>query len=258
MRFTVRPARREDARQMLQVYNNFTKQFVGSALRTSKSFQRMLRRKDNISWVALDNRNQIIGYVSARLEKRINRGEFREIVVDPKHDFERVAKPLAKKINSAFIEKKVTAIQAGSLRNPWYDKLFPTLGFFESESTGVFMYSILDVRKFLNEISQVFINRLKHIESWNGLAQIECDGLSLLLQKTSEEAKQIVWTNQPIDFRVKLNAALLTKLIFGIVDPVESLKNGKLEVEATTHKTPATEILKQLFPQTQFLIMDYW
>lgn len=258
MDFTVRPASREDADQMLRVYDSFTRQFVGSAARTRKSFQRVLRGKENISWVALDIQDQVIGYVTARLDKRMNRGEFREIAVDPGHDFEQVAKPLVEKVNSVFTEKKVSAIQAMSIRNPWFEKLFPRLGFFESESLGVFMYAVLDARKLLNETSQVFINRLKQTENWNGLIQIDCEGHSTFLHKTGGEAKQVIWTNRPTDIKVRLNAALLTRLIFGVADPVQSLEKGELQIETSMDKILATRILRQLFPQTQFLIMDYW
>jgi N-acetylglutamate synthase-like GNAT family acetyltransferase len=258
MGYTVRPAAKEDAHQMLKVYNNFTKQFVGSGARTAKSFQRMLRRKENINWVALNHQDQIIGYVSARLEKQMNRGEFREIAVDPEHDFEQVAKPLVERVNSVFMEKKVSAIQAASLRNPWFEKLFPKYGFFESESLGVFMYAVLDAQKLLNEISQVFINRLKQIENCDGLVQVECEGHSIFLHKTGKETKQIIWTNQPIDIKARLSTALLTRLIFGIADPIQSLENGELQIETSLDKKSATRILRQLFPERQFLIMDYW
>jgi len=258
MEFTVRPATREDAQQMLQLYNGFTENFVGSATRTVKTFRRMLGKKEHLNWVTLDNQNRIIGYVHARLDKRFNRGEFREIIVDSKHDFIQVGKQLVEKVNAAFTQKKVSAIRAGSLRNPEFEKLFRAMGFFESDSGDVFMYTILDVQKFLDELSPVFSNRLMQLKNWKGLAQIECEGHSLFLNKTSESVQQIVWTNQPIDFKIKLNKTLLTKLIFGIADPVESHKTGQLEVETTPGQEHVSRLLKALFPKKQFLIMDYW
>jgi len=258
METMVRQARREDADQMLKVYNSFTKQFVGSASRTIKPFRSMLRKKENINWLALDSQNRIIGYVHARIDKRINRGEFREIVVDPENDFEQVAKPLVERVNTAFIEKKVSAIVASSVRNPAYEKLFPALGFFESESLDVFMYAILNVQKFLNELSQVFVNRLKQLENWNGLAQIECEGHSLFLQKTSEKVQPIVWTNQPVNFKITLARELLTKLVFGLADPTESQQTGRLNVKTTESSDRTNQLLKALFPKRQFLIMDHW
>jgi len=258
MEITTRQAKKEDAHQMLRVYDNFAKQFVGSASRTIRNFRIMLRKKDNINWVALDHQEQIIGYIHARLEKPPNRGEFREIVVDPKHVFEHVAKPLVEKVYTVFLEKKVSAITAGSIRNPSYEKLFPALGFFESESTDVFMYAILNVQKFLNELSQVFINRLKHLENWNGVAQIECEEHSLFLQKTNEEVQPIIWTNQLINLKITLTRELLTKLVFGLADAIESYRNGQLKVETTESSDKTNQLLKALFPKRQFLIMDYW
>jgi len=258
MEITPRQATEEDAQQMLRVYDDFAKQFVGSASRTIRNFRTMLRKKDNINWVALDQQEQIIGYIHARLEKRLNRGEFREIVVHPKHAFEHVAKPLVEKVHSAFLEKKVSAITAGSIRNPAYEKLFPALGFFESESTNVFMYAVLNVQKFLNELSQVVINRLKHLEDWNGVTQIECEGHSLFVQKANEKVQPIVWTNQPVNLKITLPRELLIKLVFGTADPLELHKNGQLKVETTESPEKVNRLLKTLFPKAQFLIMDYW
>jgi len=259
MQIQLREARKEDIPQMLKVYNEFSRTFVGAASRTLKDFRRMLRKKDNIAWVALDNQNHVIGYVHARLRKeRLNRGEFEEIVVDPKQDFEQIARPLVEKVNNTFVEKKVTAIVAGSLRNPVYEKIFPALGFFESESTSVFMYAVLDTQKFLNEFSSVFANRLKQLDEWSGLTQIECEGHSLFLQKANGNVESIVWTNQPIDFKVILTRDVLTKLVFGVADPVESLRASQLRVETTLSQEKTNHLLRALFAKKQFLIMDGW
>jgi len=258
MEVTVRQARKEDAEQILEVYKEFIKQFVGSAFRTTKPFSRMLRRKDSVNWVALNDQNRVIGYVHARIEKRTNQGEFRDIIIHPKHDFQEVAQPLVEKVNATFVAKRVSSIVAASIRNPAYEKLFLKLGFFESESNDVFMFAILNVQKFLSELSPLFINRLKPLEYWNGVAQIECEKHSLFLQKTSEKVQSIVWTNQPVDLRVILTRELLTKLVFGLADPVESHRTGQLKVETTKSSEKANQLLKALFPQRQFLIMDYW
>lgn len=258
MEMTIRQATKEDAEQMLQAYNSFTREFVGSALRTLKPFRRMLSKKENVNWVATDKQKRIIGYVHARIDKRNNQGSFREIIVDPDHNFEKVAKPLVEKVYTILEQRKVSAIVAGSIRNPAFEKLFPALGFFESESTDVFMYAILNVQKFLNELSQVFINRLKHLENWNGLAQIECEEHSLFLQKTSEEVQPIIWTNQPVNLKITLTRELLTKLVFGLADAVESHRNGQLKVETNESSEKTNQLLETLFPKIQFLIMDYW
>jgi len=255
---TVRPACKGDASGMLRVYDNFTRQFVGSTARTVKSFQRMLSGKEKVNWVALDNRGRIIGYVYARLDRKMNRGEFREAAVDLDHDFVRVARPLVEKAQSMFMEKRVSTLQTTSIRNPWFEKLFPELGFFASDTLGVFMYAVLDPRKLLEEISPIFITRLKKLENWNGLVQIECEGHSILLHKTDGETRQITWADQRINMKVKLNEALLTRLIFGIADFVQAMQSGELKIETRLNEETSTRLLRQLFPQKQFLIMDYW
>jgi len=258
METTIRQARRQDAEQMLRVYNSFIEHFVGSAERNVKSFRRMLRKKEYINWVSLDNQKRVVGYVHARVDKRFNRGVFREVIVDPKHDFVKVAKPLIERVSAVLMEKKVSEIVAGSIRNPRFEKLFPAMGFFESESLDVFMYGILDAQKFLNEVSQVFVKRLGRVKEWSGLAQIECDGCSLFLQKTRDNVEHILWTNQPADFKVKLGRDTLAKLIFGVSEPIESFKNGQLAVETTVSRETTHRLLESLFPQRQFLVMDYW
>ncbi len=258
MDFKVRAASKKDKEKMLQLYSSFTRHFVGSASRTAKSYTRMLQKKNHINYVALDSQNRIVGYAHATLEKRNNTGEFREIIVDTKHDFEQVASLLVEKVNADFARKKVAAIIAGSLRNPSYESIFPKLGFMESESTGVFMYAILDAQKLLNELKPVFAKRLKGAEGWNGLAQLQCDEHSLFLEKTTENVHTVVWTNRPVDIRIKLSEKILVKLIFGVADPLECRENGQLEVETTLRKEKTIKLLKQLFPRSQFLIMDFW
>jgi N-acetylglutamate synthase-like GNAT family acetyltransferase len=258
VKVNVRPACKKDAEQMLTVYDSFVRQFVGSVTRTAESFQRVLKRKDNVIFVAVDSKDRIIGYVSTRLEKSRRRAEFRELIVDPKHDFVQVAKPLVEKAQSLFIEKNASAIYAASIRNPWFEKLFPDHGFFESETSGVFMYAVLDAPKLLSEISPVFVNRLRQIENWNGLVQLECEGNSIFLCKTCEEAKQIIQANEPVSLKVELNVALLIRLIFGVSNCIKSLRSGEMKIKTSLDERSVTRILKQLFPQRQFLIMDYW
>jgi len=258
MEFKVRQAKKEDNERMLQLYNSFMRRFVGSASRTSRSFTRILRKKDNINYVALDSQNRMIGYVHAALEKRNNTGEFRDIIVDPEQDFEKVANILVEKVNADFAKKKVASIVAGSLRNPAYEKIFPKLGFIESESMGVFMYAILDSQKLLDELEPVFANRLKEVEDWTGLAQIQCDEHNLYLEKTAEGVDKVVWTNRPVDFRVRLSETILVKLIFGVADPLECRKGEQLKVETTVGEAKAIKLLQRLFPRNQFLTMDFW
>jgi N-acetylglutamate synthase-like GNAT family acetyltransferase len=258
MQLQVREAKKEDIPQLLNLYNEFTNTFVGSALRNLQDFRRGLRRKDNINLVALEKQKRIVGYVRAHFEKRFNRGEFAEIIVNPMCDFEQVAKPLVEKVHSIFVKKKVISINAGSIRNPVYEKLFPELGFFETESNGVFMYAILDVQKFLNELQPAFASRLKQLKESDLLIQIDCEGNSIFLNKTGEKVEPLVFTNQTIDFKLILSREVLTKLVFGIEDAVESIKTGQTRAETTLTPKATTQLMKTLFPRKQFLIMDYW
>jgi hypothetical protein len=250
--------KKEDIPQLLRLYDEFTKAFVGGASRTPQDFRRGLRKKDNINLVALDKQNHIVGYAQAHLEKRLKRGEFAEIIVDPNSDFEQIAKPLAEKVHSTFVKKKVTSIIASSIRNPAYEKIFPELGFFESESMGVFMYVILDMQKFLCEMQPTFANRLRQLKEKNALIQIECEESSIFLQKTGEAVLPLIFTNQPINFKIVLTREILTKLVFGIADPVESLKTRQIKVETNQSQQKTHQLLKTLFPKKQFLTMDYW
>jgi hypothetical protein len=243
---------------MLELYNRFTQPFVGSAQRTLKNFSRMLQRKDNIIYVALDGQSQIIGYVYARFEKRRRVGEFREVVVDHAYDFEQVSKPLVKKVNEAFLDKKASMIIAGTTRNLAYEKLFPALGFFGSESVDVFMYAILNVPKFLDELSPVLANRLERVRGWNGVTQIECEGHSMFLEKTSKGVKRIVWTNERVDFKLTLTREILTKLVLGVADAIEAQDAKLLTVESASGSEKTNRLVRVLFPKKQFLIMDYW
>lgn len=254
----LRQARKHDVPSLLQVYDRFIREFVGSAARTQKTFQRMLKRKDNIAYVATDSKNKVIGYVHARINKRFDRGEFEEIVVDPGHNFENVAKPLVEKVNAIFMQKHVSAIAAGSLRNPAYERVFSELGFSEYESLGVFMYSVLNVQKFLGELSPVFVSRLQRLKQWNGTVQLECEGRSMFLEKTKEGVQPFVWTNQLIDFKASLPVELLTKLIFGVADAGEAHRTGQLKTEYASGKEATDKMLNTLFPKKQFLIMDHW
>jgi len=258
MEFQVREARKEDAQQMLNLYLDFAQEFVGPASRTLKTYRRILRRKERINWIAVDRSRKMVGYVSSRFDKKRREGRIEEIVVHPSHDFEQVAKPLVERAYDSLLEKKPAIMVAGSFRNPKYEKIFPALGFFASETADVFMYAIINTQRFLNELAPIFANRLKKMEKWNGLTQIECEGHSIFLQKTDESVQQIVWTNQPIDFKVKLNKTALTKLSFSIADPIEYFKNGQLEVGTTLSHQQTSQLLRVFFPQKQFLIMDYW
>lgn len=258
MAFTVRAATRRDKAQMLQVYIRFSERFVGSASRSLKSFARLFSKKNNINYVALDSQSRIVGYVHAEVDKNSHEAEFREIVVDPGCDFVQVADLLVDRVGDVLSKRGVAIIFAGSMRNPAYEAIFPKLGFLESESMGVFMYAVLDAGKLLNELWPVFAARLKQIDSWNGVVQLDCDGHSVFFQKYGKEVEPVVWTNQPTGFKVKLDRATLTKVIFGVADASECRRTGMIEIETKLAANQADKLLKVMFPRRQFLIMDHW
>jgi len=258
MQIHVRKARKEDAQQMLSLYTDFTREFVGPAQRDLKTYRRMMRRKDRTYWVAINEQGKMLGYVLSRFDERRRQGSIDETVVDPKNDYEQVAKPLIDKACNTLIEKKAAMIVAGSFGNLQHEKIFPALGFLSFESTDVFMYTVLNTQAFLNELAPVFVNRLKRMEGWNGLMQIECEGHSVFIQKTKENTEHLVWSNQPVDFKVTLNRDVLIKLVLGVADSTEANQMGQLKVETAQNQTATNQLLRALFPKRQFLIMDYW
>jgi N-acetylglutamate synthase-like GNAT family acetyltransferase len=258
METKLRQARKEDIATLLQIYDRFIMKFVGSAARTHRTFYRMLTRKDNFTCVATDKKDQIMGYIHGRVSKRSNRGEFEEIVVDTGHDFEDVATFLVEKMNDILMQKRVSSIFAGSLRDPAFDRIFPKLGFSTFESLSVFMYSVLNVQKFLNELSPVFVSRLQRFKRWSGTVQLECEGHSIFLEKAKDSVQPVVLTNQQVDFKASLPVGLLTKLIFGTVKVGEARRAGQLKIECLDDKETADKMLVTLFPKRQFLIMDSW
>ncbi len=258
MQMRIREMKKEDAEQLLSVYSRFAKEYVGLASRDLKTYKRQLRRKENMGWVALNQKGNIIGYVTARFDKRKREARISEIVIDPDKDFEQIAKPLVNKAYKSLLEKKPAVISAGSIRNPHYAKIFPKLGFFDVEPSGVFMYAILDIPKFLTEISPILANRLKQLKQWNGLLQLECEEHSLFIRKRQDNIETLIWTNQTPDFKIALNLELLTKLLFGIANPTESFKTGQIKIETTLNEKGTSQILTSAFPKRQFLIMDFW
>ena len=120
------------------------------------------------------------------------------------------------------------------------------------------MYAILEVPKFLTEISPILANRLKQLKQWNGLLQLECEEHSLFIKKQQENIETLVWTNQAPDFKITLSRELLTKLLSGVADSVEYFEKGQLRAETTLNKKEASQILATIFPKKQFLIMDFW
>ncbi|MFX0097704.1 MAG: GNAT family N-acetyltransferase [Candidatus Hodarchaeota archaeon] len=264
MEIQLREAKKEDIPKMLELYNEFSRQFAGVAYRDYRAFRLMLRREDRshptdlINWVAVEGPNHIIGYAHARFYRRSKWGDITEIVVDTRRSFQEIGQKLIEKINEVLAEKKATVVTSYYVQTPKYEKIFAALDFFELKTNDVFMFSILDSRILLMEIESIFLRRLERMKKWEGLVQIECEKNNIFIRRTKENVETVVWTNQPVDLRIVLSRDRLIKLIFGVVDPVESLKSDQVDVETTLGQKERDQLLRSLFPAQQFLIMDYW
>jgi len=258
MEIVSRKMEKGDVQKLLEIYQKFAERYVGCIRRDLRYYRKFLRKQDDLRWVVLDKNNRLIGYVLGRYEKRRKRGRITEIVVDPHYDFSTVAKLLVEKLQSVFIEKNAAVIDAASIKNPFYAKVFPDLGFFDVKTDGVFMYTVLDVSKFLHEISPILATRLKNVEDWNGLIQIRCDEYNLLFRKDLEEVEEHFWTNMQPDCNIALDKDTLTRLLLGVVDVLNLYKTGKITIKAKFTDEKTEQILKALFPKPQFLALDYW
>jgi hypothetical protein len=249
---------RNDAEQLLKLYQQFALHYVGSAARTLKSFQRMARTKDNLGWVALAKQGKIVGYVSATYAKGRRAGRIHEIIVDPQLDFTTVACPLAEKVHDILTEKGAAIIQAASIRNPYYPQIFPKLGFFEVETDGIFMYAIIDTAKFLTQISPIIAHRLKQLPSFNGLLQITCEQNSAFFMKDEETVQSLLATNYNADCKILLTTNALLVLLLGMVDAQKVWTERMIIIETELSKQETNKLLSVLFPHCQFLALDYW
>ena len=258
MQFQIRRMEKDDAEQLQKVYQRFILNYVGSAARRLKVFQRMTKKKDNLRWVALDEQGKIVGYISSTYVKGRRLGRISEIVVDPDYDFETVADPLVDKVYDIFVEKNVAVIHAGSIRNPHYRQVFPKLGFFDVETDGVFMYAIIDAAKFLDEITPIILTRLKKVHDWNGWLQISCEERERFFRKEGEHVQSFMWTNYDIDCRISLNADTLTSVLLGTVDAQKAWEKGMIKVETALRNNEVKKFLATLFPKKQFLALDHW
>ncbi|MFX1352260.1 MAG: GNAT family N-acetyltransferase [Promethearchaeota archaeon] len=264
MEIQVRKAKKEDIPKMLELYNEFSRQFVGVAHRDHRAFRLMLRREDKsyptdlINWVAVEGRNHIIGYAHARFYRRSKWGDIIEIVVDSEHNFQEIAQRLIEKMNGVLAEKKATVVTSYYVQTPRYERIFTDLDFFELKTNDIFMFSILDSRTLLMEIKTVFLSRLERMKRWEGLVQIECEGNDIFIRRVKESVETIVWTNQPVDLKIIVSRERLIRLVFGVMDPIESLKSNQVEVKTSLSQKERDRLLRSLFPEQQFLIMDYW
>lgn len=258
MPLQIRQMQHHDAEQLLKLYQRFVLHYVGSAARTLKTYERMTRRKDDFRWVASDVNGKIVGYVNATYAKGRRQGRIHEIIVDPEQDFTAVACLLVEKVHKILVEKGAASIQAASIRNPHYSKIFPKLGFFEVETDGVFMYAITDAAKFLTDISPIILRRLKQSKNWNGLLQISCEESNAFFKKDGEAVEPILDTNYVADCKISSTATLLANILLGAVDTQKAWANGTISIETTLNKEETSKLLSALFPKQQFFALDYW
>ena len=254
----IRQVQSSDAEQLLKIYQRFVLNYVGSAARDLKTFRRTARKRDNLRWVALDKQRKTVGYILSTYVKGRRLGRISEIVVDPNHDFETVARPLIEKINSIFLEKGAVLIYADTIRNPHYAQLLPDFGFFDIETDGVFMYTVTDAAQFFEEITPIMVNRLKQLNDWDGLLQIACEENSRFLKKHGENVQPLLDTSYETDCKISLNANTLANILLGTVDSQKAWAKGAIKVETAIGKSKITKLLATLFPRTQFLALDQW
>jgi N-acetylglutamate synthase-like GNAT family acetyltransferase len=258
MSLQIRQMQHHDVEQLLKLYQRFVLQYVGSATRTLKTYERMTRRKDDLRWVASDVHGEIIGYVNATYAKGRRQGRIHEIIVDPEQDFTAVAGLLAERVHKILVEKGAASIQAASIRNPHYPQIFPKLGFFEVETDGVFMYAITDAAKFLVDISPIIVRRLNQVRNWNGLLQISCEENNAFFKKDGETIQSILDTNCVVDCNISLTRKTLSNILLGVVDAQKAWAEGTVTVKATLKDEAISKLLSVVFPKRQFLALDYW
>jgi N-acetylglutamate synthase-like GNAT family acetyltransferase len=257
-RIALRKMEKGDVQRLLDLYQRFAEQYVGCSRRDVEHYRKLLRKKSDLRWVALDENNKVIGYALGHYEKWAKRGNINRVVVDPDYDFTTVAKALVAKLQSILIQKGAAAIYVGVIRNPFYSEVFPDMGFLKFDTDGVFMYTLLDVTKFLHEITPIIAKRLKRIEGWSGLIQIQCGGHSLFLKKERGEVKEYFWTNVEVDCEVVLDEDTLVKLLLGAMDVMDAQEARRVIVRTNFDDKKSERLLRIIFSKNQFLALDYW
>jgi hypothetical protein len=258
MALQIRLMQPSDAEKLQRFYEQFVLNFAGSAKRQPRQFQNMVRKRDNLRWVALNEQGEITGYISAAYAKGRRTGRITEIIIDPKYDFQTVAGVLVDKIHSVFLEKGAAQIQAGTIQNPDYSKIFPKLSFWRIKTDGVFMYAITDVSRFLSEITPILVQRLKRLTDWNGLIRIACENHHRLFKKEGETVQALLSTNHLLDCDITLETGGLIRVLLGTIDVQNAWSEGLITVKTDLPKNKTTELLLTLFPKKQFLTFDYW
>ncbi len=258
MLFQVRQMLREDAEQLQPLFERFALEHVGPLTRDIKFFRRAARKKDGLRWVALDEKEQVVGYIIASYNKRRKTGKINELVADSKYDFSLVSKLLVDKVQSVFASKGASIIRVSTMRNPMYSKIFPELGFFKAETHGLFMMAVNNVPRFVHEIKPIIASRLKRAQDWNGILELRCDKSSIYLKKAGEEVQQIEWTNLDVDYKITMRADTLSRILLGAIESREALKDGRIKVESSLPEDKAKELMALLFPKHQFLAANFW
>jgi hypothetical protein len=258
MQLQVRQMLREDAKQLQSLFERFASEYVGPLARDIKFFRRAVRKKDELKWVALDQKEQIVGYVIASYDKRRRAGRINELVVDPKQDFSLAGKLLAEKAQSILIEKGAAVIRAYTMRNPGYLRVFPELGFLRIETSGLFMLAVNNVSRFLHEVEPIIVARLKRVQEWNGILELRCGESSVYFRKVGDDVQFIDWTNCDVDYKIAVGANTLGEILLGATQSEEALKDGRINVETSLSEEKAKELATLLFPKPQFLAVNFW
>ncbi len=254
----IRQMVREDAQQLLELHARFSQVYVGPLERNAGHYQRAVRRKDGLAWVAVDQKGRIVGYITAVYVKKRRYGRIFELAVDPNMDFASVAKKLAEKVYGIMVERGAATIIAPTMVNPEFEKVFPDLGFFKIEMQEVFMVAVNNVPRFLDEISPILVKRLKKAQGWNGTLELKCGEHSAFFKKDGDNVQTFDWTNQDVDCRILINQYTLTEVLMGVTTCEDACAEGKIQVETAVSEGKAKELLRTVFPWRQFLAFNFW
>jgi predicted acetyltransferase len=254
----IRQMVRGDAEQLLKLCESFVQDYVGPLERNIKFYHRVARKKDGLRLVALNPKGQIVGYIITSYFKGRRMGRINEVVVDPSLNFSSVAKVLVEKVHNTLVEKDAASIQAPTMLNPKYEQILPDMGFFKVETQDVFMFTINNVPRFLEEIKPIMTNRLKKIKDWNGTLELKCREHSLFFKKDKEKIHLYDWTDHDIDYRILMDEHTLAALLLGVTEVETAQKDGKIKIETSLSKRKTREILVSLFPKQQFLAFNFW
>jgi len=260
MNITIRAAGPEDAEAMLNLYQQFAGRFVGPPPRRVSAYRRMLRSRRVLAWLALNENGRPVGYVLAHFYPGRREARIDELVVSLDDDGRRVAQRLLEVAVHRLMELEPAVIYAptGSSRDPIYERVLPKMGFFSVDSSWVFMLAVIDPAIFLRDVFPTLAHRLRRLEGWSGLLQLECEGESLFILKDGANVERIIWTGRSADVKIRLSRKLLVQLLFGVVRPSKALEEGELEVCSSLTQGEVRRLLETIFPEVRFVIMDVW